>query len=171
MKKLLFVAINVCALGVAEAGSTNLSLVVNGVITANCLSNLNVNTLSFTFVPGTTPSTQSTNLTLSCTANTTINQITATSTNGWRLLGANNGEYVAYTISTSEVTGTSSANIASVWSGTSGNNSPVSEANSSFTVNTRADDIVIALNVAPASIPSTEAVDTYSDTVTFTTSF
>ena len=129
--------------------------------------------LSFIFVPGSTPSAQNTNLTLTCTAASVISGLTATSSNGWRFIGGTHGGTINYTLATTSVISPCcyDTDVNNTWSGTSGSGSPVQELSSSMTINSSVSPIVIGLQIAPSSISSTAAVDIYSDSVTFTTTY
>ena len=168
MKKVLLAILATGLVSAANATTATSTLTLNGTVVSSCASSLSAGTLNFTFVPGATPSAQSTNLTLACSVDSVISSLTATSANGWKFLGATHGALPAYTMTATSVSGTSPSNFNTTWSN-AGSTSAYEETNSSITAGTSS--IVVALQIAPAAISSGAPVDTYSDTVTFTTTF
>ena len=154
---------------VANAGTATSTLTLNGTVASSCTTSVSIGTLSFTFVPGATPSGQFTSLDFSCSVDSTITSLTATSANGWRFTGATHSANVNYIMTAASVSGTSAGNFNTTWSASPGTTSANEETTGSIT--TGSSNIVIALSVAPVTTSSTLPVDTYSDTVTFTTTF
>ena len=167
MKKVLLAILATGLVSAANATTATSTLTLNGTVVSSCASSLSAGTLNFTFVPGATPSAQSTNLTLACSVDSVISSLTATSANGWRFLGVTNSEYIAYTMTATSVSGTSAGNFNTTWN--DGSRSAYEETTGPITAGSSS--IVVALQIAPAAISSLAPVDTYSDTVTFTTTF
>ena len=168
MKKVLLAILATGLVSAANATTATSTLTLNGTVVSSCASSLSAGTLSFTFVPGATPSAQSTNLTLACSVDSVISSLTATSANGWRFLGVTNSEYIAYTMTATSVSGTSAGNFNTTWND---NYSRSAYEETTGPITAGSSSIVVALQIAPAAISSLAPVDTYSDTVTFTTTF
>ena len=169
MKKVLLAILATGLVSAANATTATSTLTLNGTVVSSCASSLSTGTLSFTFVPGSQPSAQNSNLTLACSVDSTITSLTATSANGWRFTGATHSANVNYIMTAASVSGTSAGNFNTTWSALPGITSANEETTGSIT--TGSSNIVIALSVAPVTTSSTLPVDTYSDTVTFTTTF
>ena len=124
-------------------------------------------------MPGSQPSSQTTNLTVTCTADSVISSLTSTSSNGWRFVGATHGDYVNYSMRVNSITGTyfDDINNSYAMSGSSGSTSPVTVNSSPIAIDASATPLTMGIGVSPVTVPATTAVDTYSDTVTISTTF
>ena len=174
MKKILLAIIASGAMVAANAGSATATLTLNGTVSSSCTQSLSTSTMNFTFVPGSTASAQQTNLTLACTAGSVLSALTAQSTNGWEFKGASSGNTVGYTLSNTGVSSAYSASaskLQTTWSGATGSTTAVAELSAPITITTNADALVVGLQVAPAQASASLSVDTYSDTITFTSTF
>lgn len=174
MKKILLAIIVSGAMVAANAGTATATLTLNGTVSSSCTQTLSASTLNFTFVPGSTASPEQTNLTLACTAGSVLSALTAQSTNGWSFKGATTNNTVDYTLTNTGISSAysaSSSKLATTWSGGTGSTTAISELTAPITIDTNADALVIGLEVAPAQASSSLAVDTYSDTITFTSTF
>jgi hypothetical protein len=167
MKKILLAIIVSGAMVAANAGTATATLTLNGTVSSSCTQTLSASTLNFTFVPGSTASPEQTNLTLACTAGSVLSALTAQSTNGWSFT-------VDYTLTNTGISSAysaSSSKLATTWSGVTGSTTAISELTAPITIDTNADALVIGLEVAPAQASNSLGVDTYSDTITFTSTF
>ena len=158
---------------VANAGTATSTLTLNGTVASSCTTSVSIGTLSFTFVPGATPSGQFTSLDFSCSVDSTITSLTATSANGWQFTGATHGAHIPYTmVVNGGPAGINPTPFNSTWSGTTGSTSAVTETTGAFSVpSITGGTFSQSLQVQVSAISSTAPVDTYSDTVTFTTTF
>ena len=110
MKKVLLALLATGIISAANAGTATSTLTLNGTVASSCATSLSTGTLSFTFVPGSQPSAQNSNLTLACSVDSTITSLTATSANGWRFTGATHSANVNYIMTAASVSGTSAGN-------------------------------------------------------------
>lgn len=174
MKKILLTLTSIACISVASAGTTTSILNLTGTVSSSCNSTLSSSTLNFQFVPGQQSTPQSTDLQLSCSAGTTLQNLAAQSSNGWEFSGTTTGSKIPYTLTNLGINSpyaSSAGNFATTWSGATGSSTAQTVLNSPVTIDAQADTLAMNLAVAPAITPASAAVDNYSDTITFTATY
>lgn len=170
LSKAILVGISCLAIN-SYAGTTSTPLVLNGSVSSSCSGGFSAGTLTFSFVPGSQSSSQNTTYTLTCTAGAVISSFGASSANGWDFKGATSNDLINYSIS-SITSSPYAAEVATVWSGSSGTTTPTDLlTGGSITINGAAAPIVSTLTITPVTTPLASNVDSYSDTVTIANSY
>ena len=172
MKKILFM---LSLLGItlsANAASTSGILNISGALDSTCSIDVGIPSLSFNLIAGSTPVAQASYLTFTCTAGSVITNLTATSTNGWRMAPTNNPtptEYLTYQLSTTNISPSDYIGIIQMGliSGTPGSTTPEVMNTENIVINGQGTQIVVSLLVAPGPVARSLNVGAYSDQITF----
>lgn len=163
----------------AFAGSASANLSINGTTTGACSFGLSTPSLLFPFLSNgggfSGTQSQTTVLSLSCSAGTNIQTYTAQSTNGWSMAGITDvTDLIPYQINASTA-GAYSAFITTAWY-IPGTITPISLIDAveagGFVINNAGDPVVSTLTVAaPTTIPSNFNLGGYTDNVAFVASY
>ena len=174
MKKILLTLSALAVVSYANAATSVATLQLNGQLMSTCTANLTSSTLTFQFTPGQAAAPQGTELQYACAAGTTLQSLAAQSTQGWEFNGTTSGSKIGYSLTNTGVNApyaSVAANLATTWSSAAGSLTANPVLTAPVTIDNAADPLLIGLQVAPAITPANAAVDTYSDTVTFTATY
>ena len=171
MKKLLLTLSAMSLISVASAATSTATLQLTGTVASSCSTSLTSSTLAFTFVPGQVASPQNTELQFACTAGSVLQTLDTQSNQGWQFNGASTGSKISYSVANLGVNAPYSSvasNLSTTWSSAVGSLTANPVLNSPITIDSNADPLLISLQVTPSITPANAAVDSYSDTITFT---